>query len=196
MANLASEYKSFTKENIEEGLRAKEFNDAGGMDDAEAFLETADLDFLEKNKSALRALANWRPANSIKKLRDNVNAKFPHRDKSSDGIIGDTAHCPGESDHCPNINDHGVGVVTAIDITHDPTSGCDMRIVTASIVDSQDRRIKYIIFNRKICSSYPHDGTPAWTWRPYPGSNPHNKHAHFSVLADKPKYDDTSEWQI
>lgn len=196
MANLVSEYKSFTKENIDEDLRAKEFNEAGGMDDAEAFLETADLDFLEKNKSALRALANWRPANSIKKLRDKVNAKFPHRDKSSDGIIGDTAHCPGDSDHCPNINDDGVGVVTAIDITNDPASGCDMKIVTAAIVDTRDRRIKYIIFNRKICSSYPHDGTPAWAWRPYPGANPHNKHAHFSVSADKSKYDDTSEWQI
>jgi len=145
---------------------------------------------------AAAALAHWRPAEALKKLQSQVNAAFPGRSKASDGMIGDINHCPGSSDHCPNIPDAGIGVVTAYDITHDPNGGCDMHDVANSIRSSRDPRIKYVIWNRQIFSSYNHSNGAAWTWRAYSGSNPHTKHAHFSVLSAKAQYDDTSDWTI
>ena len=153
--------------------------------------ETADMKLM-----ALSAAKNWRVASALEKLRDQLNAAYPGRRKSSDGTIGDTRHCPGKSDHCPNIQDGDQWVVTAFDATDDPASGCDMDSVTEAIIQAQDPRIKYIIWNRRICSSYPHSGQPAWVWRPYSGANPHDKHAHFSVKAEKHLYDDDSDWSI
>jgi len=69
------------------------------------------------------ALTQWRVAKCLLRLRDQINAKFPGRDKESDGTIGDQAHCPGSSDHCPNINDGGVGVVTAWTLPMAPRTG-------------------------------------------------------------------------
>jgi len=46
------------------------------------------------------------------KLRDQVNRRWPRRDKASDGWIGDRAHSERISDHNPNK----AGVVHAIDI--------------------------------------------------------------------------------
>lgn len=83
-------------------------------------------------------------------------------------------------------------MVTARDITHDPKNGCDAQKIADSIVASRDPRVKYLIWNRRICSS---DVQP-WTWRKYTGSNPHNKHIHISVLPQKAKYDETSDWHL
>jgi len=52
--------------------------------------------------------------------------------------------------------------------------------------------VKYIIWNRQICSSE----VRPWTWRKYPGGNPHTKHIHISVLPQKAKYDDRRDWQL
>jgi hypothetical protein len=52
--------------------------------------------------------------------------------------------------------------------------------------------VKYIIWNRRICNSK----VQPWTWRPYTGTNPHNKHVHISVLPEKAKYDSRADWQL
>jgi hypothetical protein len=99
-------------------------------------------------KGPQAAAASWRAAKSLLKLRDQVNARFPGRNKDSDGTIGDTAHCGhagATSDHCPSIHDGSVGVVTAIDITHDPAHGCDAGQLAEVIRVSHDPRVKYII---------------------------------------------------
>lgn len=140
----------------------------------------------------------WRAAQSLLALRTQLNERYPTRSIAHDGLIGDTAHCPGSSDHCPNIDDGdtGVGVVTAFDATHDPNSGCDMDVVVSAIVESRDERIKYIIWNKRIISSKREGSTPAWQWRDYEGRSPHDKHAHFSVKAERQKFDDASVWAI
>lgn len=184
--------QAMPKSSIDPSQIAKEFDDSSGMDDSSAYLETGS----ENDAQALEDTTSWRPAKSLLKLQAAVNQAFPNRKKGSDGMIGDPNHCPGTSDHCANIVDNGVGIVTAFDITHDPAGGCDMRAVTDTIVASRDVRIKYIIYDHQICSSYAHAGEPAWTWRPYSGSNPHTKHGHFSVAGEKAKYDDTSDWQV
>lgn len=130
----------------------------------------------------------WRLAESLKVLRDQVNERWPDRNKSSDGSIGDQAHQHRISDHDPDKN----GVVTAIDITHDPRSGCDSYALADILRGTRDQRIKYIISNRRICSSY----VDPWVWRPYNGANPHNHHMHISVLDIPAKYDDKTPWNL
>jgi peptidoglycan hydrolase-like protein with peptidoglycan-binding domain len=128
----------------------------------------------------------WRVAKSLLKLREQVDAKWPGRDKSSDGTIGDAAHQATTSDHNPN----SAGVVTAMDITHDPAHGLDARKLAEALVASRDPRIKYIISNAQIVSSQ----VSPWQWRSYTGANAHRAHVHISV--DASLYDDDREWNL
>lgn len=137
-------------------------------------------------------IVNWRPAKSLIALRQQVNAQWPQRNKASDGIIGDEAHATRDSDHNPWVKDGAMGVVTAIDITHDPAQGPDAQQLVDALVASRDPRIKYLIWNRQIISAT----VKPWTWRPYTGKNPHAKHCHLSVVANKSLYDDVGPWRI
>lgn len=137
---------------------------------------------------------SWRLATSLDVLRKQVDRKWPKRNKSSDGTIGDAAHASRASDHNPWVQDGAYGVVTAIDFTHDPKNGPDAGKLAESLRQSRDPRIKYLISNRRICSSTAVGGVPAWTWRPYSGSNPHDKHCHLSVKSEKKHYDSVSPW--
>jgi hypothetical protein len=138
----------------------------------------------------------WRVAKSLLVLRDQVNRAAPNRKKGNDGTVGDAAHQTRESDHNPWVRDGGVGVVTAMDITHDPANGCDANILAEAIRGSRDPRVKYLIWNRRIANHLALDGTEAWSWRPYNGSNPHDHHIHVSVNSDKADYDSLAEWII
>jgi hypothetical protein len=131
---------------------------------------------------------NFRVAESLLKFRSQIDAIAPVRDKSNDGTIGDTSHQARKSDHNPNKD----GVVTAIDITNDPSHGVDAGQIAEMLRLSKDLRIKYVISNRRIFSS---QVTP-WQWRPYNGANAHTHHVHLSVADDKALYDDTQPWQI
>jgi len=128
----------------------------------------------------------WRLAKSLEVLRSQVNAKWPTRSKSSDGSVGDTSHAARPSDHNP-VN----GVVHAIDITHDPKGGFDSYAFADMLLKKQDRRVKYIISNRRIGSGP--QGPQAGVWRQYTGSNPHDHHVHISVVAAG---DATDPWDI
>lgn len=176
------------------------FADPVEPDDGAAYLEwLSGATGLTESAMMTPPSKNWRVAGSLEQLRGQLDEAFPTRNRASDGTIGDARHCgrsPNRSDHCPNIQDGDRWVVTAFDATHDPENACDMDRVTDAIIRSADARIKYIIWNRRICSSYPVGNTPAWTWRPYSGANPHEKHAHFSVRPEKTFYDDAGAWQI
>ncbi len=132
----------------------------------------------------------WRLAESLETLRGQINAAAPNRSKASDGTIGDAAHASRASDHNPHVRDGKTGVVTAIDITHDPRNGVDGDSIAAALRGSLDPRIKYIIWKRRIWT--PAKGAD---WRRYTGSNPHDKHVHVSVLAEKARYDDVRPWK-
>ena len=134
----------------------------------------------------------WRVAESLIKLRDQINQMAPNRSKLSDGTIGDTSHKHRPSDHNPHIGDSGVGVVSALDITHDAIHGCDASAIAESLRHSQDVRVKYVIWNRRIFSSL----ESPWTWRDYEGVNPHDKHVHISVMERKDLYDSTNSWTL
>ena len=138
----------------------------------------------------------WRTAKAIDALRAEVNAQAPNRNKASDGTIGDASHRTRSSDHNPWIEDKGAGVVTAIDITHSPGTGCDAGKLAQSLQSRRDGRVKYVIWNRRIANSSAIDGAAPWTWRPYNGSNPHDKHVHISIKSEKQYYDDPGRWDI
>ena len=138
----------------------------------------------------------WRIAKSLEVLRKQINEAFPGRSKASDGGIGDAAHATRDSDHNPWVKDGAMGVVTARDFTCDPNDGADTESLAEKLRQSRDPRIKYVIYNRRMFSSYASNGVPAWTWRPYSGKNPHVHHFHISVLPAKERYDDEAPWGI
>jgi len=143
-------------------------------------------------------VATWVVDKGLDKLLAQINAAAPGRNKGSDGSIGDAAHQSRDSDHNPESPpppgnpDHQVD---ARDFTHDPAHNADMAVVTESIRVSKDRRVAYVIFNKRIFSSYTSTGgRKAWAWGPYTGEDPHTGHAHVSV--NDGNHDQTQAWTI
>ena len=134
----------------------------------------------------------WRLAASLEWLRENVDTLAPLRSKRSDGSVGDAAHASRNSDHNPWVEVSGKGIVTAIDITHDLTNGCDAERLAESLRAARDPRVKYVIWNRRIFSAT----VQPWEWRPYDGTNPHDHHMHISVQAEHGRFDDGADWHV
>ncbi|CAO4146994.1 hypothetical protein LPLAFNJD_LOCUS2337 [Methylorubrum aminovorans] len=157
-----------------------------------------DPDDPEPERSATEAagVSNWRVAKCLLTLRAQINHIAPSRNKKSDGTIGDPSHQSRASDHNPWVRDGVNGVVTAMDVTHSPDQGCDGSALAAAIRDAKDPRVKYIIWNRRIANASPVGGAPAWGWRTYTGSNPHNHHIHISVKPEKASYDSEAAWTL
>jgi lysozyme family protein len=152
------------------------------------------LDLVEDPLEA--AARRWRLAASLTALRQQIDTLAPHRSKASDGSIRDAAHASRASDHNPWVIDDGVGVVTAIDVTHDPAGGCDAALLADTLRKGHDARIKYVISNRRIASAKAIGAVPAWAWRAYTGANPHDHHCHISVMPTKARYDSAAAWPI
>ena len=129
-----------------------------------------------------------RIARALGTLRAQVNAFAPKRSKKTDGWIGDRAHMERASDHNPNQ----AGVVTALDITHDPAGGLDSYKLAETLRQNRDDRIKYVISAGKIFSST----VSPWQWRKYTGSNSHHQHVHVSVDSSPALYDDARKWLL
>jgi len=114
-----------------------------------------------------------RAAYSLATLLGQINARYPYRDKTSDGGIGDTAHAARISDHNPDAS----GVYHAYDFDHDPDSnGLDCYTLKRELIGSFDSRIKYIIFMRRIW--YASSRREEY----YSGVNAHDHHLHLSVV--------------
>jgi len=122
--------------------------------------------------------ANIAPA--LRKLRDQINAAYPHRDKASDGIWPSAAH----SKASPN-SDHEAG--NALDIDNELGKGIDVRSIAYSLALSRDPRISYLIHEGLIWNH-------SQGWRTYSGSNSHNTHLHISVKESERR--DASAWSI
>lgn len=139
----------------------------------------------------------WRTVESLLTLRAQLDTAFPQRSHASDGTIADDAH-DTTSDHYPQSYPvlGSTPVVTAFDGTQDPAHGCDNAVITEAIRVSRDVRVKYVIWNHQMYSSYISGGHPAWSWRPYTGSNdPHTNHFHISVRPNA-SADSTTPWAI
>lgn len=137
---------------------------------------------------------SWREAKSLLKLRSQVDALWPNRDRRSDGEIGDLAHSKRKSDHNPNA----AGVVTAWDCDRElggqpegSNDGPTVAILVAKLQASRDPRIKYLIWNGQITVK-----GDISKWKPYHGLNAHKHHMHISVSSDPKLYDDDSDWNL
>lgn len=124
----------------------------------------------------------WFVPASLIALRDEVDAKWPNRDKRSDGTIGDYLHSQSQSEHNPVGHKFGpkygtVGAVHAIDIT---ANGIDTDILLKAVIG--DHRVWYCIYDGYIWSK----NHGPWTPRVYTGSDPHKTHVHISLRADSP----------
>ena len=125
---------------------------------------------------------------SLVQLRDEVNERFPGRDKSSDGWIGDASHQARPSSHNPDWS-HG-GAVRAIDIDNNGGSfektPLQQQVLKAAIGDP---RVWYVISNGIIYSR-----TYGWRANRYTGSSPHDHHVHVSVTEEVARWNDRSRW--
>jgi peptidoglycan hydrolase-like protein with peptidoglycan-binding domain len=105
-------------------------------------------------------------AANLATLRREVNARWPNRDKRSDGWIGDANHQTRRSDHNPDPG----GLVHALDVDKD---GIDAILLVRRAI--RHPTVNYVIFNRTIWSRKS-DFRP----RKYTGPNPHTGHVHIS----------------
>ncbi len=122
---------------------------------------------------------SWKPVAGVTVMRDQINKRWPNRDKRSDGIKGDDAHAARQSDHNPDSQ----GFVHALDIDEDLRGSkndnvwlADQIIAFARMKRPTSNRLKYLVYEDRIAS-----GTYAnhfWTWR---GDNyGHEIHMHIS----------------
>ena len=144
----------------------------------------------------------WRLAPALVRLISQLDAAVPHRDRVSDGSIASHQHhlTNPRSDHEPHHFQDGE-FVTAIDITHNTKEGIYCPYLWDSLLKSEDKRIKYVIFNRRIFNDpkFVSHTTGArrrgaWNPGPYDGSSPHTHHIHISIWGDTAT--DTADWQL
>lgn len=143
----------------------------------------------------------WFLAPSLAALRLEVNQRWPNRDRSSDGSVGDTSHAARKSDHNPDWSAPGDrrGIVRAYDLDEDldgnPTnSGAELQWLVDHLVARRDPRILYVIYEGRMWRSYDKPGIPAWTPGPYTGANAHRHHMHISIQSTFAAEQDTRPW--
>lgn len=136
----------------------------------------------------------WVKAKWIDALFNAFNLRFPRRDKSTDGTIGDPAHQGSKSGHNPDDTPgskperedaDAKPEVRAADVDADLRDpGVTMEhVVQAILATPRDRdRFIYIIYNRRIWRK-----VNGWRQERYDGSDPHTSHPHFS---GDPAYDE------
>jgi hypothetical protein len=140
-------------------------------------------------------------APSLEQLLAEVNARWPKRDKTSDGALGDAAHNARKSDHNPDYDDGGV--IRARDFDEDLQGsttpyphfqtgrGADPLVqeLLARCRSGAEKRVAYIIYEGKIYSA-----TYGWVANDYSGVNAHGHHAHISIKHGDQYENDRSLW--
>ncbi len=150
-------------------------------------------------------MASWILVPCLVALRSEFNAIAPARQKTSDGSVGDLAHQSSVSDHNPDetgrvpiVDADKINEVHAIDVDVDlNVPGLTMWMIVAFLVarcrSGAERRLRYIIFDRRIWSAA--DGWPTGGVA-YKGASPHTEHAHFSASYDTAMEASTASWHL
>jgi len=131
----------------------------------------------------------WRTAAAITTLGNQIEQLDPNR-YAVDGTVVSKRHdqVSPTSDHRP---DHR-GIVHAIDFGGVRN---DLKDVSEQLRLSHDPRIRYVIHNGSMFSSYTRPGYDPFEWRPYNGASPHRSHVHLSVMHGE-LADSADPWQI
>jgi hypothetical protein len=117
---------------------------------------------------------SWKLAAAAFTLRDQVNKRYPRRDRASDGTIGDQAHRRRRSDHNPDKT----GYVMALDLDED---GWPAHKFADQLIEymrtSGDKRIRNVVYEGRVASgTY---SNKLWVWRSAPRLG-HKHHIHIS----------------
>ena len=126
----------------------------------------------------------WSPrsgaAPALLVLRDQLDARWPHRRRVKDGIVAHHAQNPR--------SDHEQG--NALDVTRDPEHGPDLEALARTLL--ADPRTHYVIFDRRIANPNREGGA----WRPYGGGwrDPHQGHLHVSIWPEL--REDARRWAL
>lgn len=130
------------------------------------------------------ALAKCTGSKSGSALLRQATERWPDRARGGDG------QCPSQAHHDASPNSYhepnAQGISRAVDLTHDKAHGCDCALISEALRKAKDKRVRRCIFNRRQWTNFAYKGIPAYTWRPYTGSNPHTGHMHLDldVLSD------------
>lgn len=129
----------------------------------------------------------WVLTAGLQNLRSQANARWPNRDKASDGTIGDAAHAAGTSGHNPDDSPYdnaawdgdsdSTSEVRAWDMDNDlRESGTSAQMIVDHIrhLPGISSVIRYMIYNRKMYHSRDGFAPTAYT-----GPSPHTEHIHF-----------------
>lgn len=139
----------------------------------------------------------WTVVRNLEELREQLDARFPLRDKTSDGGIGDTSHSARSSSHNPDKTgnpEHRDGdskdEVRARDFDadlRDPTGITAERVVQKIVEKAragQLPHLRYVIFNKRIWTK-----SNGFKTQVYTGKNTHQLHFHvnsdFTQAADE-----------
>ncbi len=129
----------------------------------------------------------WELVPSLRVLAAQIEAADPRR-YAVDGTVASKRH-----DQNSPTSDHTVkeGKVRALDAGGQEA---ELDALVENLRLSRDPRIKYVIYEGRMFSSYARHGYEPYEWRPYSGSSPHESHFHISTL---PEYDDNIRaWSI
>lgn len=119
-------------------------------------------------------------APAILAARRDADARWPQRNRASDGLWGDARHQEACAKDPAKCEGHVAG--NAIDLTHDPAGARGQLIASAA---TKDPRTAYVIFDRRIWSRR------GGGWRPY-DKHPHDSHVHISIRPEV--RDDAGPW--
>jgi murein L,D-transpeptidase YcbB/YkuD len=131
----------------------------------------------------------WKLVKAGVTLREQLNEKYPNRDKRSDGALGNSSHQARVSDHNRDEN----GWVKAIDIDENFGPGWQKGTTAKKFADQLIKlaregkdggRLKYVVYENRIASGTYRD--QYWVWRK--GNWGHTKHIHVS-FTDKAERD-------
>lgn len=123
-------------------------------------------------------------------LRNQINTRFPRRDKASDGWIGDNAHANrsgwGLNGKGSYHNPAPSGYVHALDIDEDFGAQGDSMRFARQLADYcrmglDDGRVVHIVYEGQVASATAGD----WDFRGSGYGHTHHIHISFSAKADK-----------
>jgi hypothetical protein len=132
-------------------------------------------------------MASWTVVPNLVELKEQLDERFPKRDKRSDGTIGNQSHAAGSSSHNPDKTgkpEHRDGdsknEVRARDVDKDlkdAETGTTMEHVVQMWVkrlrNGEMWWVRYLIYNKRIW--HRSDG---FKTRVYKGQNSHTEHCH------------------
>jgi len=129
---------------------------------------------------------SWKLVAGGETLRNQINKRWPKRDKGSDGAVGDLSHQARQSDHNPDSQ----GWVHAIDVDEDFRGSkndnrwfADQLVAYARMKRAGSSRLKYVVYENELASAT--YARHYWTWRGDHYGHEHHIHISFTTQGQK-----------